>query len=102
MHTPPLKPFTGFILLTGSLALATLSTATADQISNARPKYIPKPTDFAIVCTVYKSPLKDRRVALPDVPITYDARISIGALVERLEFGRAPWPVGTRVNFLTI
>jgi hypothetical protein len=39
-------------------------------------------------------------VTLPEVPITYDANFVIWARVERLVFGKSPWPVGTLVNFL--
>jgi hypothetical protein len=82
------------------LTVATNTSGTAEQATHSGPKYIPKPTDFAIVCTLFNGPPKGAEVELPDVPITYDARIVVGARVERLEFGNSPWVVGTSLSFV--
>lgn len=82
------------------LMAATSTSGTADQASRSRPKYVPKPTDFAVVCTLFNGSPKDAKVELPDIPITYDAHFVIGARVERAEFGKSPWPVGTSLNFV--
>jgi hypothetical protein len=87
-------------ILVGVL-MVTLSTfGTADQAPRSPPKYAPKPTDFAIVCTLSNGPPKGAKVELPDLPITYDAHFVTGAHVDRLEFGKSPWPVGTSLNFV--
>lgn len=83
------------------LALARLNVDTAAQSSRAPQRYVPKPADFAVVCTLFNGPSKIGKVELPDIPITYDAHFVIGARVERLEFGKSPWPAGTLVNFVT-
>jgi hypothetical protein len=80
-------------------ALSTNPEVTA-QANRSRPKYIRKRTDFVVVCTLFNGPPKGGKVILPDIPITYDPRFVIGARVERVDFGKPPWPVGTFLNFL--
>lgn len=87
-------------MLFGALIVASSPSGTADQAPRPPAKYAPKPTDFAIVCTVFNGPPKGGKVELPDLPITYDAHFVLGARVDRLEFGKSPWPVGTLLNFV--
>jgi hypothetical protein len=44
--------------------------------------------------------LKGAKVQGPNLPITYDAHVVVGARVDRLEFGKSPWPVGTSLIFV--
>ena len=90
----------GCTVVVAVLAVAICDVGTAAQASRTRPTYTPKPTDFAVVCTLFNGPPKGGKVQLPDLPVTYDAHIVIGARVERLEFGKSPWPAGTLVNFV--
>jgi hypothetical protein len=84
-----------------ALLLAVLgASGTAEQASRSQPNYSPKPKDFSVSCRLFNGPLKGAKVELPDLPITYDAHFVIGARVERLEFGKSPWPVGTSLNFV--
>ena len=82
------------------LTAATGTSGTAIQSPRSEPKYVPKPTDFAIVCTLFNEPPTGSKVEGPDLPITYDAHIVVVARVERVEFGKSPWPVGTLLNFV--
>lgn len=82
------------------LAVVTFNGDTTGQSSRARQRNVPKPGDFAVVCTLFNGPPKTGKVELPDIPITYDAHFIIGARVERLDFGTSPWPAGTLVNFV--
>ena len=88
------------LVVVAVLTATTGTSGTAEQASRSGPKYKPKPTDFAIVCTLFNGPPKGAKVELPDVPITYDAHFVVGARVERLEFGNSPWVVGTSLNFV--
>lgn len=65
-----------------------------------RSKYVPKPGDFSVVCTLFSGPPPGARVTLPAIPITYDAHIIVGARVEAVTLGTSPWPPGTALRFL--
>jgi hypothetical protein len=91
------------------LALVYLTTLTVPSAvaSNSlkpveRPKYIPKPGDFTIVCTLFNHDRlpSDLKVRLPDIPITYDAHILVYARVEKVSRGKSPWPPGTALRFV--
>ena len=99
MHSIVMRVAHCLVVIAAS-AVSICDVGAAAQASGARPKYIPKPTDFAVVCTLFNGPARGGNVHLPDLPITYDAHVVIGARVERLEFGTSPWPVGTNVNFV--
>jgi hypothetical protein len=61
-------------------------------------KYLAKPGDFTIVCTLFKSD-PPGKVFLADIPITYDPMFLIGARVEEVTFGTSPWKAGTSIRF---
>ena len=65
-----------------------------------RSKYVPRPGDFTVVCTLFSGPPPDAKLILPDIPITYDAHIIVGAKVEAVTLGTSPWPPGTALRFL--
>lgn len=88
------------LLVLGVLLAVGIELDAGEQKGPARPKYVRKPNDFAVICTLFNGPPKEGKVTLPNLPITYDANFVIGARVEGIEFGKSPWPAGTLLNFL--
>jgi hypothetical protein len=86
----------GFVLVTFA------GLATAEEPRAERPKYELQPGDFTIVCRLFNPDQvpADFKVSLPDIPITYDARILLNARVESVAAGESPWPPGTALQFV--
>ena len=82
--------------------LAVLVTASdvVAQDNGKRAAYKRKPSDFVIVCTLYKGRAPGATASTPKEPITYDPRFEIGARVERVTLGESPWRAGDRVTFV--
>jgi hypothetical protein len=65
-----------------------------------RTPYKPTPSDFVVVCTLFKGPAPGATALTPKEPITYDPQFQIGARVERVTLGKSPWRAGDRVTFV--
>ena len=53
-----------------------------------------------MVCTLFNGTPPSGKVVTPDLPITYDPHFVVGARVESVVQGKAPWPPGTSLRFL--
>lgn len=65
-----------------------------------QPAYEPQPGDFTVVCTLFNGDDTPSLTIKDGIPVTYDPRILVGARIERVTFGKSPWPVGSVLNFV--
>ncbi len=96
-----MKRYLGRSVLIGITCAVLEFASPVSAAERTRPtRYQPQPGDFTLVCTLFKGPAPGSSLQAPVVPITYDPRFQIGARIERVTRGIAPWRVGQIVTFV--